>query len=628
MTVSSVGSTTSSSASGSTSSAALTASGANSTTSASTASSVTSTAAQAAAANRAAAQSLINSLSAGSGVDVNALAQNLVNAEETPQANAINAKIATDNARISGYSAISYGVQEVNTAMTALKDQNSFNALTASNTDTSAFSITPSATSTVGSHEVSINQLAQAQRTVSTGYASASTSLNGGNPMTLTLAIGAGTASPTTKTIELPAGRDTPQDLVNFINAANTGVSAQLVNTGSGTNPYQIVLSGGTGTATSFSLSAKYSMGGVQSGTASLNGGNAMTLKLTVSGTEHDISVPAGSDTPQGVIDAINNAGFGATASLDASVAGSTYPYKVDVTGPSGDSSNFSLAIDYNDNNGPQSVINPALSFPSGQTGNQPAKDAQLNVDGINYTRSSNTVTDVVPGATMNLVTTTPANTPATVQFSLDTSTIVTNINNLVQAYNDFHSITSAVTDPKSTLATYGATLVGDSTARMIQSQVRSLFVNASSTPGSTINSLWQIGISIDATGTMSVDSTKLQSALTSNYSDVVKMFTGNQNGLTIYSPQKAGIAGDAVKALTNMLGTSGPLVSQTNSANDEIKRNQTDLTNLQTRMQALLTRYQTQFAAMNSLVGTINSQKTSLTSSFAGLMSMYTNKN
>lgn len=625
MTTSSVGSSTTSASTSAASSTASSTSGTSTSTAASTASTATSTAAQIAASNRAAAQSLINSLNAGSGVDVNALAQNLVNAEEVPQVNAINAKIATDNSRISGYAAISYGVQEVNTAMTALKDQNSFNALTASNTNTSAFTITPSATSSVGTHQVSVNQLAQAQRSVSTGFASASASLNGGNPMTLTLSIGAsgGATTPTTKNIELPAGRDTPQDVVNFINAANTGVSAQLVNTGSGTNPYQVVLTGATGTASAFSLTAKYSMGGVQSGSASLNKGGAMTLKLTVSGTEHDISVPAGQDTPQGVIDAINNSGFGATASLDTSVAGSTYPYKVDLTGPSGDSSNFSLAIDYNDGNGAVSVVTPGLQFPSGQTGNQVAADAKVQVDGINYTRSSNTLTDVVPGATMNLTTTTSS--PATVQFSLDTSTIVTNINNLVTAYNDFHSITSAVTDPKSKLATYGATLVGDSTARMIQSQVRSLFTNASSTPGSTISSLWQIGISIDATGTMSVDSTKLTTALNANYSDVVKMFTGNQNGLTIYSPQPAGIAGDAVKALTNMLGTNGPLVSQTNSANTQITGYQTDLTTLQTRMQALLTRYQTQFAAMNRLVGTINSEKTSLTSSFTGMMSMYT---
>jgi len=588
------------------------------------------TADQIAASNRAAAQSLINALNAGSGVDVNALAQNLVNAEEVPQANAINAKIATDNSRISGYAAISYGLQEVNTAMTALKDQNSFNALTASNTDTSAFSITPSASSSVGSHSVSVNQLAQAQRTVSGGFAASSSSLNGGNPMTLALTVGSstGTSTPTTTNIELPAGRDTPQDIVNFVNASNAGVTAQLVNTGSGTNPYQIVLTGATGSANAFSLTAKYSMGGVQDATSSINNGTPMTLKLTVKGTEYDLSNVA--DNPNAIVAAINGAkdsqgnSLGMTASVDASVAGSTFPYKIDISGPSSDSSNFSLSIDYGTGTAVPAVT-PGLSFPSGATGNQAAADAQVNVDGISYTRSSNTLTDVIPGATMNLTTTTPTNTPATVNFSLDTSTIVTNINNLVQAYNDSHSIFSAVTDPKSTLATYGATLVGDSTARMLQSQVRSLFTNVSSTPGSTINSLWQIGISIDASGTMSVDSTKLNSALTSNYSDVVKMFTGDQNGLTIYSPQPAGIAGDAVKALTNILGSNGPLVSQTNSANTQITGYQTDLTTLQTRMQDLLTRYETQFAAMNSLVGTINSEKTSLASSFTGMMSMYT---
>ena len=610
MSVSSVGSSTSSSASTS-----------------STPSTSASTAAQIAASNRAAAQSLINALNAGSGVDVNALAQNLVNAEEVPQANAINAKIATDNSRISGYAAISYGLQEVNTAMTALKDQNSFNALTASNTDTSAFSITPSASSSVGSHSVSVNQLAQAQRTVSGGFAASSSSLNGGNPMTLALTVGSstGTSTPTTTNIELPAGRDTPQDIVNFVNASNAGVTAQLVNTGSGTNPYQIVLTGATGSANAFSLTAKYSMGGVQDATSSINNGTPMTLKLTVKGTEYDLSNVA--DNPNAIVAAINGAkdsqgnSLGMTASVDASVAGSTFPYKIDISGPSSDSSNFSLSIDYGTGTAVPAVT-PGLSFPSGATGNQAAADAQVNVDGISYTRSSNTLTDVIPGATMNL--TTPTNTPAKVNFSLDTSTIVTNINNLVQAYNDSHSIFSAVTDPKSTLATYGATLVGDSTARMLQSQVRSLFTNVSSTPGSTINSLWQIGISIDASGTMSVDSTKLNSALTSNYSDVVKMFTGDQNGLTIYSPQPAGIAGDAVKALTNILGSNGPLVSQTNSANTQITGYQTDLTTLQTRMQDLLTRYETQFAAMNSLVGTINSEKTSLASSFTGMMSMY----
>jgi flagellar capping protein FliD len=43
--------------------------------------------------------------------------------------------------------------------------------------------------------------------------------------------------------------------------------------------------------------------------------------------------------------------------------------------------------------------------------------------------------------------------------------------------------------------------------------------------------------------------------------------------------------------------------------------------------METLLARYTKQFALMESLVGGVNAQKTSLKSTFEGMMSMYTNK-
>ena len=64
------------------------------------------TAADVAAANKANAQKIITSLNAGSGVDVASLAQNLVNAEKMPQENAINAKIAKNDSKVSGLSAV------------------------------------------------------------------------------------------------------------------------------------------------------------------------------------------------------------------------------------------------------------------------------------------------------------------------------------------------------------------------------------------------------------------------------------------------------------------------------------------------------------------------------------------
>jgi flagellar hook-associated protein 2 len=154
------------------------------------------------------------------------------------------------------------------------------------------------------------------------------------------------------------------------------------------------------------------------------------------------------------------------------------------------------------------------------------------------------------------------------------------------------------------------------------------MFMSDSSTPGSSVQALWQLGINIDQTGVMSVDTTKLDTALNTKYSDVVKTFTGNQNGLSTFSTTPAGIAGDAVKKLTSLLGSNGVLASQSSSATKLNTKYQDDLTKLQTRMDTLLTRYQKQFAAMDSLVGSVNTQKTSLKSTFDGMMATLTGKN
>jgi flagellar hook-associated protein 2 len=138
---------------------------------------------------------------------------------------------------------------------------------------------------------------------------------------------------------------------------------------------------------------------------------------------------------------------------------------------------------------------------------------------------------------------------------------------------------------------------------------------------------LWQVGIKIDEKGVMSVDATKLDSALQNNFDDVVKSFTGNFEGLSQYSTQKAGFAGDGVRKLAALVGPTGPMLSQSNNADTQNTKYKDDLSKLDTRMSALLVRYTKQFATMNSLVGSVNSQKTSLKATFDGMMASYTNK-
>jgi flagellar hook-associated protein 2 len=153
------------------------------------------------------------------------------------------------------------------------------------------------------------------------------------------------------------------------------------------------------------------------------------------------------------------------------------------------------------------------------------------------------------------------------------------------------------------------------------------MVMGQSSTSGTAVGAVWQMGVSIDMQGTMTLDGTKFESVLSNNYADVVKTFTGNQNGLSVYSTANAGVAGDAVKKISKLLGSTGILQTQSGSATTQNTKYKEDLTKLQTRMDSLLLRYQKQFSAMDSLVGGVNAQKTSLKSTFEGMMANLTGK-
>jgi len=713
--------------------------------SSSTSSALASSAAATAAANKANAQKLLTSLGAGSGVDVNSLAENLVSAERVPKENAINAKITKNESRISGYSALSFVLSGVKTAMTALKDQNNFNAVTATNSNTAAFGVTTSAAATTGSHDIEVLRLAKAQRSVSGGLSSASASLNGGSAMSFSLTVGdASKVNPTVATTQgvsavtetstvsfqsllageqvtvagltytatqdstadevaaafsgLQADVNTPADpakgtfsgaLTGFNAATTTNGSLAFTSTTAGANAADIAVTSTAATApgvsTTQGVSAVTEYAAVTfkdmaagqsvtvagltytttaaataaqvasvfaslaaSGTTPANpatgtfsgaltgfnaGGNlgtgtlyfssttagANVADIPTSGASARISLAAGKDTPQDLVNAINATTAGVKAQLVNTGDGSANPYQIILSGVVGASGAFTVSTDYGAGSG-----SPGLSFGS-NAANQTAADASVKIDGVSYTRSSNTVNDVVPGLTLNLKATTTS--AASVDLTRDTSTIKDNIKAIVTAYNDAVTIFGEVSDPKSTFETYGATLVGDSTVRTVKQQLRSMVMGTSSTPGDNVGSLWQMGVSIDQTGVMSVDDTKLDAALNDHYTDVVKSFTGNQNGLTIYSPANAGIAGDAVKKLTNMLGKTGILLTQSESADTQNTKYKAELTKLQTRMDALLLRYQKQFSSMDSLVGNVNSQKTSLKSTFEGMMASLTGK-
>lgn len=314
-------------------------------------------------------------------------------------------------------------------------------------------------------------------------------------------------------------------------------------------------------------------------------------------------------DTPAGIVKAIqaSNLGFDANLVND----GSDTPYKIVISGAAGATETFTVS----------STASTPLNFGVVSA----ASDTRLTVDGMDYVRQSNTISDIISGVVLDLKSTTTQ--AANISIKRNTTDLQTKLNDLVVAYNDFNNIISETTNPKSTLETYGATLVGNNIIRMVQMQVRSVVLGKSSTASGGISTLAQMGLSIDQKGVMTLDAAKLDMAVNNNFDDIVKTLTGGFDKLGAYSTRPAGIAGDAFRKLSQLMGANGPLVQQSENATTQNTKLQGELSKLEIRLSSLLERYTKQFAAMDSLVGSINSQKTSLKSTFEGMMAMYTNK-
>lgn len=482
--------------------------------------------------------STISALGAGSGVDVKALAQSLVDAEKTPRKDAIDAKIKKTEGGISGYGAIKFVLGDLKTAFSNLKDLSDFSSITSTNSQTSAFSITANAKALAGSHTVSVSSLAAPQRNLSSGFADTTTALNPSTGFSFTLKQGP-TGSQTSKTIQIGNGDTSLDGIVSTINAYKMGITAQIVNTGDSATPYKIMVVGETGTANQFELTTDLSGPG-----ASLFGTNG-------------------------------------------------------------------------------NAITPI----------QAAANATATIDGIPISSSSNRIDGVIAGVTFDLTAKTNdalapgTGAPATINLSRDTSIVKSNLQALVKAYNDANSMLNVVSDPKSTVETYGATLVGNSTISTVRSQMRAMITADSPNPAGSINAFRDLGIALNRNGELELDSTKLDTVLQTKFDSMVTMLTANRESLSPLSGLTAGASGSAVKKLTSLLDSTGALSAQSENLTKKIDSYKLELTKLEDRMTTLLARYNKQFGAMETMVGQSKSLQTSLTSTFAGMMSMYTNK-
>ncbi len=186
----------------------------------------------------------------GSGLDINSLVKQLMSAEQQPM-NQIRKQESTTNSKISAYGQLSSSISAFQSALKGLSGTG-LGACTASSSS-GAITVTTSSGASPGNYNVQVTQLAQAAKLVSPGHADASASLGAGT-LSISVAGGASVAL-------APAGTSL-NELRDAINAANLGVTANVVDDG-GANGKRLMIAGkDTGSGKTIALSGTGALAG------------------------------------------------------------------------------------------------------------------------------------------------------------------------------------------------------------------------------------------------------------------------------------------------------------------------------------------------------------------------------
>jgi flagellar hook-associated protein 2 len=290
------------------------------------------------------------------------------------------------------------------------------------------------------------------------------------------------------------------------------------------------------------------------------------------SGAAQTITVGSSSNTLAGLAAAINNAGIGVSASVLTDSNGSRLSLVSSTSGSGGDLTIGSSITD--------ATTSTALAYNKATDG----INASLTVDGVAISAASNTVSTVIPGVTFQLLAPSPvtSGTAESVQVQIlnDNSTVVSSVSQFV---TDFNAVVKAVNAQEVNSSTGTApALFGSPTLTLLQEQLLGA-VNSTNTQGD-IKGLTQLGVSVNNDGTLTLDTSALNSELNSDYSGVVSFFQNANSWGTDFSTTLNNLGTSSVTgglALTLKSNQSSESSLNTDISNEEalIAKQKTSLT-------------------------------------------------
>lgn len=364
-------------------------------------------------------------------------------------------------------------------------------------------------------------------------------------------------------------------DVIDTINRSASGVYAELNATGDGISIRDTAHGTGTLSITEGSSTTAHdlhllSAAKTVSGSQVIDGSTTQTIQIS------------STDTLTTLQSKINSLGGGLTAGILND--GSSNPYRLSLTGTRAgkignmlvDASNMTISL--------QETV-------QGQDALLSLGNAANSAAGVLIASSTNKFQNVLPGAALEIKGATGQ--PVTVNVSLSSTNVEANVQAFVDDYNKFRTELTTDTAYDTTTNT-GSTLTGDSSALQLDTQLSDLMSSAF-LGGGSIQSMAEIGVTIQQDGTLAFDQAQFESAYTADPDAVKQFFTAKDTGVSAQ-----------FDALLEQFGgqTNSLLSSRLDAIQEQIDDNKRQIDSMNERLTAEQDRLYTSFYNMDVAIG------------------------
>jgi len=475
-----------------------------------------------------------------SGLNTTEIIDALIKAERRPAVLMENEQTEKTNI-VTALKALQAKLLALTTTAGRLAQRTAFDSYSVNVSDDSYLTASSSGRVAAGSYDLQVQSVARNHQIASQGFADQSQALLGTGSITISV----GSGSP--RTITIDSSNNSLTGVARAINDARVGVTASVVNDGSSSNPYRLIL-----TSAKTGLSSKISF------STNLVGQNSLNFATALFEVPEKVSLNAASTS---------TISLGATAAFTGNT-NKIYTFTVAGSGSYAVGTD-NVTLNWNDGTNSGSIIvsqadaevalvgagaeGLKLSLSSGllhggdsfQIGTfapllQEASNAKVSFGStggagspITVVSETNTFRNVISGLTIDVKKANETGTSVNIRTDVDVAAIKQTISDFIKQYNDIIDFIDTQNSYDSDTKESGV-LFGEYTLQTMQSSMRSVISSRIAGIDSQYNQLAMLGIRTGLDGKLSIkDSSGLEKAIRENLDDVINVFTNSGDGST-----------------------------------------------------------------------------------------------